>query len=75
MPLNTTVRNALKDWIGERESGPLFTSQKGGGRLTARAAEQMISRYGYAAHLGEGVKATPHVLHHYGKPIIMGNAR
>ena len=34
VPLNTTVRNALKDWIGERESGPLFTSQKRGGRLT-----------------------------------------
>jgi site-specific recombinase XerD len=75
VPLNTTVRNALKDWIGERESGHLFTSQKGAGRLTARAVEQMISRYAYAAHLGEGVKVTPHVLRHYGKPLIMGNAR
>jgi integrase/recombinase XerC len=64
VPLNTTVRNVLKDWIGERESGPLFTSQKRGGRLTARAVEQMISRYAYAAHLGEGVKVTPHVLRH-----------
>jgi integrase/recombinase XerC len=64
VPLNTTVRIALKDWIGERESGPLFTSQKGCGRLTARAVEQMISRYAHAAHFGEGVKVTPHVLRH-----------
>jgi len=49
VPLNTTVRNILKDWIGERESGPLFTSQKGGGRLIARAIEQMVSRYACAA--------------------------
>jgi integrase/recombinase XerC len=64
VPLNTTVRNALKDWIGERESGPLFTSQKRGGRLTTRAVEQMVSRYACAARLGEGVKVTPHVLRH-----------
>jgi integrase/recombinase XerC len=64
VPLNATVRNALKDWIGERESGPLFTSQKGAGRLTARAVEQMISRYACAARLGEGAKVTPHVLRH-----------
>jgi integrase/recombinase XerC len=71
VPLNTMVRNVLKDWIEDRESGPIFTSQKGGGRLTARAVEQMISRYAYAAHLGEGVKVTPHILRHYGKPLIM----
>ena len=64
VPLNSTVRNALREWIGERESGPLFTSQKKGGRLTARAVEQMISRYACAACLGEGVKVTPHVLRH-----------
>jgi len=62
IPLNATVRRALKAWLEVRGSspGPLFTSRRGGG-ITPRGVEYLITRYAYDARL-EGV--TPHTLRH-----------
>jgi integrase/recombinase XerC len=66
VPLNITARKAINDWLDKRGivPGPLFTSQKKGGRLTPKGIQQLITRYAYKAHLPEGIKVTPHVLRH-----------
>lgn len=62
VPLNATVRDALRKWINVRgnDPGPLLTSQKGGG-LSPRSVERLVKKYAYHAHLEE---VTPHVLRH-----------
>jgi integrase/recombinase XerC len=65
VPLNITARKALKDWLDKRGNapGPLFTSQKKGGRLTPKDIQLLITRY--AAHImGDGANVTPHTLRH-----------
>ncbi len=67
VPLNITARKALKDWLDKRGNspGPLFTSQKKGGRLTPKGIQLLITRYAYAAHImGDGARVTPHTLRH-----------
>jgi len=66
--LNKDARAALADWLAVRPGGsgeeqgdePLFTSQKGGGGMTARAIARRVERIGMLA----GVKLTPHMLRH-----------
>jgi site-specific recombinase XerD len=50
VPLNATVRDALRKWINVRgnDPGPLFTSQKGGG-LSPRSVERLVKKYAYHA--------------------------
>jgi site-specific recombinase XerD len=62
VPLNATIRNALREWLIVRgyEPGPLFYSQKGG-RISPRSVERLVKKYAYHARL-DGV--TPHILRH-----------
>jgi integrase/recombinase XerC len=62
VPLNATVRNALRKWLKNRgkEDGPLFPNKKGR-PLTSRNIQYMIAKYAYNARLS-GV--TPHTLRH-----------
>ena len=62
VPLNSTARNALKEWLDAREnnSKALFTG-KGSVSLSPRAVEYLIKKYSTRAGL-ENV--TPHVLRH-----------
>jgi integrase/recombinase XerC len=61
--LNIDVRMALSAWIevrGGEESDPLFTSQKGGEALTARAIARRVEYIGTCAN----VNIHPHMLRH-----------
>ncbi len=62
VPLNSTARSALKEWLEVREnnSKALFTG-KGSDSLSPRAVEYLIKKYSSRAGL-ENV--TPHVLRH-----------
>jgi site-specific recombinase XerD len=62
VPLNSSARKAMADWLERRgmAPGPLFLSQKGGS-LSPRAVEYLVSKYAYNARL-ENV--SPHTLRH-----------
>lgn len=64
VPLNKDARDALAAWIevrgAEAETEPLFTSQKGGAALTARAIARRVEYIGTCAN----VDITPHMLRH-----------
>ncbi len=61
VPLNSTARTALKEWLKvKKESGSLFTG-KGSDSLSSRSVEYLIDKYSYQARLE---KITPHVLRH-----------
>src|SRR5438105_12098910 len=44
VPLPAKLVPQLRAWIGERKSGPVFPSLRGGGRLTTRAVQKLITR-------------------------------
>lgn len=70
VPLNNDARKALKEYIGERASGPLFLSERGRGtkRLTAGGIYQLIDKYAYQAKLPH---LHPHILRHtFAKELI-----
>lgn len=61
--LNKDARAALSEWMEVRpasESKAMFISQKGKGRMTARAIARRIEEIGVKAQ----VKVTPHMLRH-----------
>lgn len=62
VPLNSTVRNALNEWLDTREnnSKALFNG-KGSNSLSTRAIGYLLEKYSYRAGLE---KVTPHVLRH-----------
>lgn len=64
VPLNLDAREVLSSWLEVRgecdESDPLFTSQKGGEGLTARAIARRVEYIGTCAN----VNITPHMLRH-----------
>lgn len=61
VPLNSTARSVLADWIANKgDNEPLFPSQKGG-HLSVRGVEYLVEKYAYDARL-ENV--TPHILRH-----------
>lgn len=61
VPLNSTARTALKEWLKMKNgSNSLFTG-KGSDSLSSRAVEYLIDKYSYKARLE---KITPHVLRH-----------
>lgn len=59
VPLPSIVRRALKEYVGERKSGPLFLGQRG--PLTVRGVQQILKKYAYHARIEH---LTPHVLRH-----------
>ncbi|SMB97155.1 integrase/recombinase XerC [Thermanaeromonas toyohensis ToBE] len=59
VPVPSNVRRALREYLGERKSGPLFLGQRG--PLTARGVQQILKKYAYWARIGH---LTPHVLRH-----------
>lgn len=59
VPVPFNVRGALRDYLGDRKSGPLFWGQRGA--LTARGVQPVLKKYGYPARLGN---LSPHVLRH-----------
>jgi site-specific recombinase XerD len=62
VPLNSTVRNALKEWLGIRgnDSKALFTGKRSNS-LSTRAVGYLLEKYSFRAGLE---KVTPHVLRH-----------
>jgi len=62
VPLNSTARSGLKEWLKVREnsSKALFTG-RGSGSLSPRAVEYLIKKYSSRAGLED---VTPHVLRH-----------
>lgn len=60
VPLNADARNALKNYIGDRVSGPIFLSQKGGA-LTNTAIYRVIEKYARFAQIDD---VHPHILRH-----------
>lgn len=64
IPLNSTARNAVSEWIETRgaERGSLFPGRKGkDSRLTARAVEYMLQRLSQEARIDH---VSPHMLRH-----------
>lgn len=59
VPVPANVRQALREYLGDRKSGPVFLGQRG--PLTARGVQQMLAKYAYQARI-EGL--TPHTLRH-----------
>ena len=61
MPIPAKLLEPLAAWIGERRSGELFPSPRGG-RLTTRAVQLLVQRTAVAA--GSARRVTPHMLRH-----------
>lgn len=59
VPLGAEARNMIKPWLSKVAGEWLFPSQSR--HLSARAAQDMIKKYAYLAHLED---VTPHVLRH-----------
>ncbi|MDN5348231.1 MAG: integrase/recombinase XerD [Clostridia bacterium] len=59
VPVPSNVRRALREYLGERKSGPLFLGQRG--PLTPRGVQQLLKKYAYQAKIE---KLSPHVLRH-----------
>ena len=62
IPLNSTIRSTLKEWLDVRGNGPgaLFTGKRGNS-LSARAVEYLLENY---SHNSGMERVTPHVLRH-----------
>lgn len=62
VPLNSTARNALKEWLDKRSNvpGSSFSGKKSDS-LSPRAVEQLLGKYSSMAGLE---KVTPHTLRH-----------
>ncbi|MER7130567.1 tyrosine-type recombinase/integrase [Streptosporangium saharense] len=80
--LHPTLRRALQDWLDERSAwsgagtGALLLNVRGG-RLTDRAARDIITDLGRAAGLGEepGESFGPHILRHtFGAQLVRAGA-
>lgn len=59
VPVPSNVRSALREYLGDRKSGPLFLGQRG--PLTVRGVQQRLKKYAYLAKLDN---LSPHVLRH-----------
>jgi integrase/recombinase XerD len=66
MPIPSRIKELLGDWIGDRQTGPLFPSPRGGS-LKPRAIQLMIKRQALRAGIPktELTKITPHKLRHF----------
>lgn len=60
VPLGAEARNMIRPWLSKATDEWLFPGQNNR-HLSARAAQDMIKKYAYLAHLEE---VTPHVLRH-----------
>jgi len=67
VPLNITVRRVLEIYKGEKNEGWLFPGRRSGRHITARAAENVLTKYGQLS----GIDITPHMLRHtFGKMLV-----
>ncbi len=67
VPIPTRLIQPLRDWIGERQSGHLFPSPRGGGRLSSRQVQRLVKEIARQAGIA-GVdvprRITPHKMRH-----------
>lgn len=67
IPLNITIRKALVKYIESLGRSTWLFSNKKGGHISSRSAENILSKYGKLA----GINVTPHQLRHtFGKMLI-----
>lgn len=65
--LNNDVRNALRTYLKDRKSGPVFLSQRGSNGLTTSGIAQIIDKYAKHSNLPF---ISPHTLRHcFGKEL------
>jgi site-specific recombinase XerD len=67
LPLPTRLVGPLRDWIGDRNTGLVFPSPRGGGPLSARCLQMLIKRLAVKAGLPGAMEARrfkPHALRH-----------
>jgi integrase/recombinase XerD len=69
VPIHEKLVGALKDWIGDRQSGHVFASPRGiRGKLSERAVQKMIKRLAHRAGLANAKEPraiTPHKCRHH----------
>jgi integrase/recombinase XerD len=78
VPIPAKLVDPLRAWLGDRVSGPVFPSPRGGGPLSTRAVQRLMKRLAQKANLPgatEPRKVTPHKMrHHYATRLIQTGA-